>query len=138
MNTISLPSKGGLQGGQQDKPEYDLKEVAHTQSFHLTNLQKARRLHVLKLSQKEHLRQAPARWEDHAQSTAIHCMSEKQLGTTAICYIAARLQLHSTTDICVASPFKQFILLGRIGMFEMFSLTAIPCRMHWISFDLRG
>jgi hypothetical protein len=59
--TISLPSKGGLQGGQKDRLDQTFKEVAHSQSLHLTTLQKVMRLRVLKLSQKEHLRLAPAR-----------------------------------------------------------------------------
>jgi hypothetical protein len=111
------------------------KEVAPSQSLHWTHLQKALRLRGLKLSQKEHLRQAPARWEDHAWATVMHCMSEKQLGTTAICYVAIH---HATTDVCFVSPFKQLTQLVLIGAFDMFSLTAIPCRMHRISFDLRS
>ena len=54
--TKSLPP----QGGQEDKPEYELKEVAHSQSLHLTNLRKALRRRVLKLSQNKNiLRQPP-------------------------------------------------------------------------------
>jgi len=56
---LRQPPKGGLQGGQKDKPDQMFKEVAHSQSLHLTNLQKATRLRGLKPSQKEHLRQAP-------------------------------------------------------------------------------
>jgi hypothetical protein len=91
-NLLRRPPKGGLQGGQKDKPDQMFKEVAHSQSLHLTNLQQAMRLRGLKLSQKEHLRQAPARWEDHAWATVMHCMSEKQLGATATCYAATCLQ----------------------------------------------
>jgi len=69
---LRQPPNGGLQGGQKDKPEYELKEVAHSQSLHLTNLQKAMRLRGLKLSQTQ------ARWEDHAWATVMHCMPEKQ------------------------------------------------------------
>jgi hypothetical protein len=32
----------------------------------------------------EHVREAPARWEDHVETTAMHCMQQKGLGTTAI------------------------------------------------------
>ena len=48
-----------MQGGQKDKPEYELKEVAHSQSLHLSNLRKAMRLCVSPLSQNKHLRQPP-------------------------------------------------------------------------------
>jgi hypothetical protein len=50
--TISLPSKGGLQGGQKGRLDQMFKEVAHSQSLHLTTLHKVMRLRVLKLSQK--------------------------------------------------------------------------------------
>jgi hypothetical protein len=57
---LRQPPKGGLQGGQKDKPDQMFKEVAHSQSLHLTNLRKAMRLRVLKLSQhKNILRQPP-------------------------------------------------------------------------------
>jgi len=103
---LRQPPKGGLQGRQKDKSDQMFKEEAQSQSLHLTNLRKALRLRVLKLSQKEHLLQAPARWEDHAWATVMHCMSEKQLGTTAICYVATCLQHHATTDVCFASPLR--------------------------------
>ena len=137
-NILRQPPKGGLQDGQKDKPDRMFKEVARSQSLHLTNLQKAMRLRGLRLSQKEHLRQAPARWEDHAWATVMHCMSEKQLGAAAICDVATCLQHHATTDVRFASHFKQFTQLVLIGAFDMFSLTAIPCRMHRIFFDLRS
>ena len=42
-NILRRPLKGGLQGGQKDKLDQMFKEVAHSQSLHLTNLQKAMR-----------------------------------------------------------------------------------------------
>ena len=65
-------------------------------------------------------------------------MSEKQLGTEAILYVATYSQHHATTDVCFAPPFKQLTQLVLIGAFDMFSLTAITFRMHRISFDLRS
>jgi len=121
---LRQPPKGGLQGGQKERPDQMFKEAGHSQSLHLTNLRKALRLRVLKLSQKEHLRQAPARWEDHAWAAVMHCMSEKQLGTTAICYVAACLQHHATTDVCFASPFKQFTQLVLFGAFDLFDFRS--------------
>ena len=121
---LRQPPKGGLQGGQKDKSYQMFKEVAHSASRPLTNLQTAMRLDCLKLSQKEHLRQAPARWEDHAWAAVMHCMSKKQLGTTAICYVAACLQHHATTDVCFASPFKQFTQLVLFGAFDLFDFRS--------------
>ena len=135
---LRQPPKGGLQGGQKDKPDQMLTEVAHSQSLHLTNLQNTRRLRGLKLSQEEHLRQAPARWEDHAWATVLHCMSENQLGTMAICsspHACSTMRRQTFVSLHCLKQFTQFVLTGA---FDMFSLTAIPCRMHRISFDLRG
>ena len=50
----------------------------------------------------------------------------------------ALLSKIATGPKCVASPSKQFTQLLFIRAFGMFSLTAIPCRMHQISFDLRS
>jgi hypothetical protein len=129
-NILRQPPKGGLRGGQKDKPDQMFKEVAHSRSLHLTNLQEAMRLRGLMPSQKEHLRRAPARWEDHSWATVMRCMSEKQLGAVAICYVATCLQHHATTDVCFASPFKQFTQLVLIGAFDMFSLTAYRVCPH--------
>jgi hypothetical protein len=48
---MSLPHKGGLQGGQKDKPYQMFKEVAHSQSLHLTNLQKGMWLRIFNFPQ---------------------------------------------------------------------------------------
>ena len=63
-------------------------------------------------------------------------MSEKQLGITTMSYVATCLKHHATTDVCFASQFKPCTQLVIIGTFGMFSLAAIPFRMHRISFDL--
>ncbi len=82
---MPLPCKAGLQGGQQDKSDQMLQEVARSQSLQLTNLHIALPLRVFKaFANKKHMRQAPARWEDHALTTVMHRMSEKQRGTTAM------------------------------------------------------
>jgi hypothetical protein len=58
-NILRQPPNGGLQGGQKDKHDQMFKEVAHSQSLHLTNLRKAMWLRVLKLSQNKNVLRRP-------------------------------------------------------------------------------
>ena len=63
---MTSPSGGGVLGGQNDKPFQMLEEGAHSRSLHFTDVQKAMMASHFEISQKEHVRQAPARWVDLA------------------------------------------------------------------------
>jgi len=107
-NILRQPPKGELQGGQKDKPDQMFKEVAHSQSLRLTNLHKALRLRVLKLSQHKISATGPSPLGGsclgdchalHVRETARH--HGHLLRITC-------LQQHATTDVCFASPLKRF------------------------------